>query len=91
MGVDFRTSIRLRGGGYRAYSTGNKVIPLTGRWNKHWLAYTWSRWCLLYSKSDFTLQIWLTAPRFGVCDPYRLGRVRSYLLRKVSPKGLDEK
>lgn len=59
-GLHYRTSVRLRGGGSRVYSTGDKPPKGSRRWLRHWL--------LMYSEKggvSIPFDIWVTFPEGG--------------------------
>lgn len=84
LGVDYQTSVRLRGGGYRVYSSENAPKDKSRRWLRHWL--------LAHSPSGirpYPLDLWLTLPEMGCVDPYRYGGV--YSLDRVAPRDFNIK
>lgn len=94
LGVDYRTSVRLRGGGYRAYSVGGQdVLPTSKRWLRHWLNYLLVHLRSLRDKygSFPVAPLWLTAPSFKALCPYRFGVVFHIVVMLKAPSGLDEK
>ena len=81
VGVDYRNSFRLRGGGYRVFSklrepTDIKVFSrLSRRWKRHWLT--------LYAPSGIQplpLKLWLSFPDKGILNCYEEGLVRWFIL-----------
>jgi len=85
LGVNLRTSIRLRGGGYPVYN--NEGIPKgSRRWLRHWL--------LVHSPSGlhpYPIDLWLTLPEKGSLDPYRFGRVMALIIKELQPKSFSER
>nr|UJQ92534.1 MAG: putative RNA-dependent RNA polymerase [Mitoviridae sp.] len=80
---DLRTTIRLKGGGYRVYNS-TSFKKLSRRWRRHLLS--------MYSPSGIfplPLELWLAWP-FGVLTCYQLGAVREYILKRIQPKDLNE-
>jgi hypothetical protein len=87
LGVSLQNSYRLRGGGYRVYSTLKAPKRSQRRWLRHWL--------LAHSPSGIRpvpLKIWFTLPEMGSVDYYRLGVVREFVIRRLQPRdfNLDE-
>lgn len=78
LGVDYQTSIHLRGGGCRVYSVGvQDVLPTSKWWLRHWLNYHLVHLCSLRDKyGSFSIALlWLTAPSFKALCPYQFGVV----------------
>lgn len=85
-GVSFQNSVRLRGGGYRAYSAGSAAPKRSRKWLRHWL--------LMYSSSGiirFPFTCWITLPEMESLCPYRLGVVRQFIVQRLRPRDFDEK
>lgn len=94
LGCSFRSSFRLRGGGYRVYSKiregchlDPKVLTsLSKRWVRHWLS--------MFTPSGlFPLptKLWLAYPHKGYLTCYEEGMARSFILARVAPRDLDDK
>ena len=82
--MSLRTSVRLRGGGFRVYNKAN-FKTFSRRWRRHWLA--------MHCPSGIfpmPLVLWLGCP-FGVLDCYQYWAVRDFILRRIKPKDLDER
>lgn len=63
-GIDYKTSIRLRGGGYRCYSACH-TLPKSAKWMRHWLCYHYvclQRYLGGFQKSPSAFEMFLTAP-----------------------------
>lgn len=85
LGVDLKTSYRLKGASYRVY-THLGVPEKARRWRRHWL--------LQHSPTGihpYPLAFWLVLPDAGVVDCYKLGFLRHWLLERLHPKDFDEK
>lgn len=82
--VSLQTSYRLRGAGYRTYSSD---VPPKGkhrRWLRHWL--------LAHSPSGilpYPVELWLTLPEKKAVDPYRLGMVIDFVKSRIAPRDFD--
>lgn len=89
LGIDYKTSIRLRGGGYRTYS--NLLNrPKSAKWQRHWLNYTFEtlrRFCGRPGKPNYlpSLKISFTLPEGGATCPYRYGVVHHMVLEYLKP------
>lgn len=91
IGVSFRGSFRLRGGGYRVFSklrspNDRSVFRrLSRRWRRHWLS--------MFAPSGIhplPIGLWLVFPFQGYIDCYQYGAVRLFLLDQVRPRSFKQ-
>lgn len=87
LGVSFQNSIRLRGGGYRAYSASEFVRENKSRkWFRHWLSFRYEALKRLFrGSSSSAFRLWVTLGSEGPVCPYRYGVVHNRLLYTLRP------
>lgn len=90
LGVNLRTSVRLRGGGFRSYSVPEGVRPPGRKWMRHWLNYLLAKLRSLRSQTGLpVIGLWITAPSYGALCPSRFGVAHHSILMSKKPKPLD--
>lgn len=83
MGLDnIQLSMRLRGAGYRRYSS--QPASLSPRFNRHWFRHVIVSFSPCGIK-PMPLQIWLGFPDFGLVNCSHMGMVRFFLIEACSP------
>lgn len=93
LSLNYRKSIRRRGGGYRCYSRSADHFPVSKKWKRHWLSYHFEsirRNLRCTDSATLALKLFLTMPDRGALDPYRYGVIHHMIVRRLRPKDFKD-